>query len=220
MKNWIKLLRLEFKLEYRNLSSTLSLLLYMVAAMYLINLSFSSVNEIAVYNAVFWLVALFAAFNTAAGSFNQYTEGYQLYLYTVVKPQEIFIGRFLFNAAVTLAINLTGLFLYNLFVGGIVFQEANQFGFILAVMLGSVAFAAALTFIAGISSKAGGNTGTLAILGFPVLLPVILINMRMSLKALQQFSLANFLPETITVLLLITLCFVLGYILFPYLWRE
>jgi heme exporter protein B len=220
MTQWIKFLKFEFRLEFRNLYQSLSLLLYVVAAVYLINLSFAAITEVSVYNAVFWLVVLFASFNTAAGSFNRYSEGYQLFLFAHLKPQDIFLSRLIFNVITSVAVSLTGLILYNLFIGGSIWQNANQLGFIGSTILGSAAFGSALTFIAGISAKAGGNSGTLAVMGFPVLLPVILVNMKLSLKTLNSEVFINFLPESLAVLLLITLCSVLGYVLFPYLWRE
>jgi heme exporter protein B len=78
----------------------------------------------------------------------------------------------------------------------------------------------ALTFVAGIAFKSEGGVGLVAILGFPIIMPLLITIVRHSTAALEGASTTANGLNLMVLLVLNVVSFVLSYVLFPYLWRE
>lgn len=75
--------------------------------------------------------------------------------------------------------------------------------------------------MSAIAAKAQQNAALIAILGFPVILPQLLLLMRLSKAGLGEvFRSGAFLQLSGLILGLDVLVFVLAVILFPYLWKD
>jgi heme exporter protein B len=86
--------------------------------------------------------------------------------------------------------------------------------------LGSTGLGLALTFVAGIAFKSEGGVGLVAILGFPVIMPLLITIVRHTTAALEGASATQNGLNLMVLLVLNVVSFVLSYVLFPYLWRE
>lgn len=106
---------------------------------------------------------------------------------------------------------------YSLFIGNPV-QDILQFT--IAVLLGSLGFAAVLSMVSAIASKAGNNTTLVAILGFPILIPLLITTIRFSKNAMDGLALSVSTHYIILLAALNLLVVTLAYLLFPYLWKE
>jgi heme exporter protein B len=74
--------------------------------------------------------------------------------------------------------------------------------------------------ISAIASKAGNNGTLMAILSFPVIIPVILLLIRLSKNAMEGIS-RSFSYGSMGVLLAINaIVIATALLLFPYLWRD
>ena len=88
----ISIFEKEVKLEWRNKTAFNGILLYLVSTIFICYLSFNLKTgqmEITTWNALFWIIIVFANINGVAKSFLQEGEGRMLYYYTLCKPQEI-----------------------------------------------------------------------------------------------------------------------------------
>lgn len=91
--------------------------------------------------------------------------------------------------------------------------------FIGLVLLGGWSLSLVFTFLAAIAAKAQQNAAIMAVLGFPIIIPQLLLLMRLSNAA---FAPLLIIPIS-TVLLLVALdgmVILLAVILFPYLWKD
>ena len=115
-----------------------------------------------------------------------------------------------------LIINLLTFGVLGLMVGNPV-RETPQY--ILAILLGSIGFSITFTFISAIAAKANNSATLMAILSFPVVLPVLITLIRLSKNAIEAKA-STWAADIQTLgaidAILIALCFVL----FPYLWRD
>ncbi len=215
-----QLLRLEFRLDSRQKHAIGGLLLYVVSAIYICYLSFKVLGDLYVWNALFWIILLFAAFNALARSFQREDNGQQLYLYTLVHPSSVILARTFYNMGIMLFLALASLTCYTLFLGSAPLVDANLGHFILVLLLGAIGLAATLTMISALAGRAGSGLGLMAILGFPVILPMLLIIVRASSYALQGLDWSVTSKYLLWMGLLDVLVIALSYILFPYLWRD
>ena len=107
-----------------------------------------------------------------------------------------------------------------LFFGMDVLESVDWMQFLLGLFLGSTGLGLALTFVAGIAFKSEGGVGLVAILGFPIIMPLLITIVRHSTAALEGASATANGLNLMVWLVLNVVSFVLSYVLFPYLWRE
>src|SRR5258707_11646045 len=108
------------------------------------------------------------------------------------------------------------LFLFALVLGNPI-EKAGPF--IGLVLLGGWSLSLVFTFLAAIAAKAQQNAAIMAILGFPIIIPQLMLLMRLSNAAFVQ---GVSIPGN-TVLLLVALDVMvvfLAMILFPFLWKD
>lgn len=216
----LELLRLEIALDLRQRAAWGGMLLYVVSAIYVCYLAMHDSLSTATWNALFWVILLFAAFNALARSFQREDQGRQLYLYTLAHPRHVVLARSLYGAATMLALSLLSLLFYLLFLGSEAFEHASIGPFVVSVALGGVGFAAVLTLISAIAARAGNGLGLMAILGFPIVLPMLLAVMRASQLALDGAGWSGTGVYFLAIAALDVVTIALAWLLFPYLWRD
>jgi heme exporter protein B len=165
---------------------------------------------------LFWIILLFASINAVAKSFIGESKGRLLYLYTLVSPQAVIISRILYNSLLLLVLSGLCLFAYTLFIGNII-QDLPLF--LITLACGVLGFSSLLTMVSAIASKAGNNFTLMAILSFPIMIPLLMVLIKLSKNAidgLERWDL-NYLA---VLLFLNVIIAALSYLLFRYLWRD
>ena len=92
--------------------------------------------------------------------------------------------------------------------------------YFLAVLLGSISFSTVFTMISAIASKAGNNGTLMAILSFPVIIPVILLLIRISKSAMDGIDRSLSYGNIGVLCAINAIVIATSLILFPYLWRD
>lgn len=214
------LIKKEILLEVKNKTAVSGILLYAVATIYVSYLSFRQITDLPAWNALFWIILLFASFNVAGRSFDKEASGREVYLYTLAGPVSVILAKTLFNALLMMILGMFSFICYAVLIGTKPLIHTDYSMFVIAVLIGSMGFASILTIIAGIAYKTDNNVGLTAVLGFPVILPFLLTLIRFSKNALDGLSWSVNGSYLVVLLLLNVVVWVLGYILFPYLWRD
>ncbi|MBK6825768.1 MAG: heme exporter protein CcmB [Chitinophagaceae bacterium] len=209
------LLKKDLLLEIRQQYSFYGVLLYIGSTIFVL---FNAMDETEsrVWNGLFWVIQLFICINAVAKSFLQESRGRMLYFYSIASPGSFVLAKLLFNSLLMLLMSLLSLLLFVLFLGNPM-QNAGQF--IGLVLLGGWSLSLVFTFLAAIAAKAQQNAAIMAVLGFPIIIPQLLLLMRLSSAA---FSPLLTIPLS-TILLLMALdilVVVLAVILFPFLWKD
>lgn len=141
-----------------------------------------------------------------------------LYFYSIVSPVEFVIAKLLYNTILMALMALVSLLLFFIFLENPVFYVARFVGI---VLLGGISLSLVFTLMSAIAAKAQQNAALIAILGFPVILPLLLLLIKLSKSAFAEvfregvvWQLAGF------IIVLDILVIVLATILFPYLWKD
>jgi heme exporter protein B len=209
------LFKKDLLLEVRQQYSFYGVLLYIGATIFVLYLSVES-PESNVWNGLFWVIQIFISVNAVAKSFLQESRGRMLYFYSIAGPRDFVLAKLLFNSLLMLLMSILSLALFSLFLGSPI-QKAGAF--IGLVLLGGWSLSLVFTFLAAIAAKAQQNAAIMAILGFPLIIPQLILLMHLSNAAFNETA---FIPVA-TVLLLIALNFMvilLAVILFPFLWKD
>lgn len=206
----------ELRLELRNKYALGGILLYVVSTVFVSYLSFKQIINVPTWNALFWIILLFASVNGVAKSFIGESRGRLLYLYTLVSPQAVILSKIIYNSLLLLVISGLCLLVYGLFVGYLV-QDLPLF--LLVLLLGSFGFSSLLTMVSAIASKTSNNFTLMAILSFPIMMPLLMVLLKLSKNAID--GLERWDLNYILVLMFINVIIVaLSYLLFRYLWRD
>lgn len=202
-------------LEIRQQYSFYGILLYIGATIFVL---FNAISEpeSRVWNGLFWVIQLFICINAVAKSFLQESRGRMLYFYSISSPVHFVLAKLLFNTVLMLLMSLLSVALFTLFLGN---PFKNILPFLGLVLLGGWSLSLVFSFLAAIAARAQQNAAIMAVLGFPLIIPQLIL--------LMQLSAAAFAPLIVisvtTILLLVALdvlVIVLAVILFPFLWKD
>jgi heme exporter protein B len=218
------LFKKEVKLEWRAKYAFNGVLLYVVSTVFICYIAFNlnpgfagSAGYPIVWNVLFWIIMLFASVNAITKSFMQENKNRLLYYYSIASPQAIILSKTIYNALLMTLLSFLALLVYQLFFTN---KIGDPLFYFVTVLLGSISFSTVFTMISAIASKAGNNGTLMAILSFPVVIPVILLLIRLSKNAMDGID-RSFSYENIGVLLAINVIVITtSLLLFPYLWRD
>ncbi len=207
-------------MEWRQRHALGSVFLYVIASIFVAYMGFRQIVDVTTWNALFWIIVLFAAFNAAARSFTSESSGRRLYLFTLARPESVILGKMIYNAILLLTMVFASFLFYALMMGTGPLEGADWAALMLALGMGAIGLAFVLTLIAALASQTDNNLGLMAILGLPVILPLLLILMRFSKNAIDGIAWSVNSVYALQLLAILALSLGLSYILFPYLWRE
>ncbi|WP_256012550.1 heme exporter protein CcmB [Desertivirga xinjiangensis] len=210
------LVRKDIVLEWRSKYAFNGILLYVVSTIFVCYLSFKRVDPIT-WNALFWIIMLFASVNAIAKSFMQESKGRQLYYYSLTSARAIILSKIIYNVLLMLLLSAIAIFFYAL-----VFK--NQIGdvwfYLLAVFIGSLSFASVFTMISGIASKASNSGALMAVLSFPVIIPLLIVLIKFSKNAMDGLDRSVSYNEIGVLLAINIIVITVSLLLFPFLWRD
>ena len=202
-------------LELRQQYSFYGILLYIGATIFVLFLAIDE-PESRVWNGLFWVIQLFICINAVAKSFLQESRGKMLYYQTLVSPQHFVLAKLLFNSLLMLLMSALSLLLFSLFFTN---PAEKLLPFIGLVFLGGWSLSLVFSFLAAIAAKAQQSAAIMPILGFPLIIPQLVMLMKISASA---FSHTASIPATPVIMLFIMdiLVILLASILFPFLWKD
>ena len=218
MKQILALLKKDITLELRSQHAFYGILLYIASTVFVLFLSLPDGPDAIIWNALFWVIQLFVCVNTVAKSFIGETKGQMLYYYTIASPTQYIIAKLLYNILLMLIMSSISLFLFFVFLNN---PTTNSIKFIGIVLLGGISLSLTFSLMSAIAAKAQQNAALIAILGFPVILPQLLLLMKLSKASFGEiFRDGALLKLSELIVGLDLLVFVLAVILFPFLWKE
>ncbi|CAN5611967.1 heme exporter protein CcmB [soil metagenome] len=217
MKTIFALLKKDLLLELRQQHSFYGILLYVASTIFVLYLSLNN-PEPDVWNALFWVIQLFVCVNAVAKSFLQESRGRMLYFYSISGAWEFIIAKLIYNIILMLLMSMMSLGLFFLLLKNPLDKPLVFLGI---VCLGSISLSLVFTLLAAIAAKAQQNAALMAILGFPLIVPQLLLVIRLSKAAFgEQFRTGAILNLTGLIVGLDIMVLVLSIILFPFLWKD
>ncbi|TAF47584.1 MAG: ABC transporter permease [Sphingobacteriales bacterium] len=210
------LIKKEIMLEWRSKYVLNGLLLYVFATIFVCYLSFKTTQPI-VWNVLFWIIMLFAAVNAVAKSFIQESNGRLLYYYSIACAPAIIIAKTIYNFLLLLLISFTAFLMYNLVFSN---NLGNPLLYLITIFLGSLSFSTVFTMTSAIASKAGNNGTLMAVLSFPLIIPLLMLLIKLSKNAMDGLAGSVSYDEIGVILLINVIVVSISLLLFPYLWRD
>lgn len=216
-KTIFALLKKDLLLELRQQHSFYGILLYVASTIFVLKLSINS-PEGEVWNGLFWVIQLFVCVNAVAKSFLQEGRGRMLYFYSIAGAREFIIAKMIYNIILMLLMALLSLGLFFILLKN---PLTNTIRFTGIVCLGGLSLSLVFTLLAAIAAKAQQNAALMAILGFPLIVPQLLLLIRLSRSAFGEvFREGALLQLSLLIVGLDIMVVALSIILFPFLWKD
>lgn len=210
------LIKKELLLEWRSKYALNGVLLYVVSTVFVCYLSFVHVEKLT-WNALFWIIMLFASINAVSKSFIQESKGRQLYIYTIASPLALIISKTIYNVLLMTVLTVIALAFYSMVFN---YVPEDMGLYIIATLLGSLSFSTIFTMVSAIASKAGNGGMLMAVLSFPLVIPVLMVLIKLTKNAIDGLDRSVSLDEIGILVIINVLVMAVSLILFPYLWRD
>jgi len=203
-------------LEIRQQYTFYGIVLYVASTVFVLYLAMGQQEE-KVWNGLFWMIQLFICVNAVAKSFLQESRGRMLYFYSIAGARDFVLSKLLFNIVLMILMSLISLLLFQLLMGNPL-QHPLRFAGI--VCLGGCSLSMVFTFLAAIAARAQQNAALMAIMGFPLIIPQIMLLMKISSTSFADVIQAGEIRLMLLLGGLDILVLVLAIILFPFLWKD
>lgn len=164
----------DMRIEFRERTSVTSVLLFAVTSLVVVGFALAGLaltSDVAV--PLLWIVLFFAAFSGLAHVFVEEEEGGTASaLLMAASAEGVYVGKLLYNLALLGVVGLVAVPLF-LLITGLPVPRVGQF--VGVVVFGSVALASAATIVGAIVAKARARGALFGALGFPVVLPLLMM---------------------------------------------
>ncbi len=214
------LFKKDFSSELRTRYAINSLAMFIIVAISVILFSIGNekINE-SLTGGLFWVVIFFTAMSGLSRAFvSEEERGTTLTLQLIASPTVVFTGKLLFNLILVFCMNTVIALLYSALFEAFILKNFSLF--LATFILGNIGLAVASTIIAAIISKAGAKGTLYPVLSFPILLPLILTSVQLTLFAFDGTSFETAKFELAIVVGYDVIITTASYLLFDFIWKD
>ena len=166
-----------------------------------------------------WVVIFFTAMSGLARAFvSEEERGTSLTLQLTASPSTVFSGKLIFNVVLVFCMNTVITLLYTALFESFIIQNFPLF--FLSFLFGNIGLAISSTIIAAIIAKAGAKGTLYPVLSFPILLPLILTSVQLTLFSLDGTSIEDARFELAIVVSYDVVMLTVSYLLFDFIWKD
>ena len=206
----------DFHSEIRTRYAINSLAMFIIVAISVI--LFSVGNEKigqSLTGGLFWVVIFFSAMSGLARVFvSEEERGTSLTLQLIAAPSTIFSGKLLFNLILVFLMNIVIALIYSAMFDSFIVKNFALF------LISFIGLAVSSTIIAAIISKAGAKGTLYPVLSFPILLPLILTSVQLTLLSFLGASFAEAKFELAILICYDVIMLTASYMLFDFVWKD
>ena len=205
----------EFKTRY----AVNAILLFAVVTLVSVSFSIGTFSASAeIKCALLWIILFFSAMSGLSHIFIREEEKHTAdTLKLVALPTSIFLGKFIFNFLLFLALQVV---IVPLFFAVMNFSVEGVLSFLIILIIGGIGLSAGSTLIAAIISKSNARGALFTVLAFPILLPVIIAGISGTKISVTKSNIQA-AGDEIQMLIAYAVVVITGAILlFDFVWKE
>lgn len=170
-----------------------------------------------IWSALFWIILMFSSFGIVGKSFMGEKKGVLYYYHYLLSPGSLIMAKMIYASLLTLILSLCGWLIFITLMGNPV---NDTFMFLVCLLLGSSGFGSSLTLISAIALRAGNSGVLMAVLGFPVVLSVLVLCIRLTKYSIDGLGWDAGADEVLALAGISGISGAVSFLLFPYIWRS
>jgi heme exporter protein B len=223
VKDWIRsttaIFRKDLILEFRSRFSINALLLFILSSVFLLSLAVGPRGvSPEVSSALLWIVILFSAVIGLGRAFvGEEERGTVLLLQLNASPGAVYAGKLLFNLSLSIAMHLLAAAAFWLILD---LRAESAWALLLILGLGAIGFAGATTLLSAIIARTVNRGPLLAILSFPVLVPVLLTVIQGTNEAMRGGSISDIGSDVLVLIGYAGAVITVSALLFEFVWND
>lgn len=194
----------------------MSIPLFLASIVYISYLSFQGFVNDSTWNALFWMILLFTLVTAIGRSFLQ-EQDRSMYYYFLVKPHVIIAGKLIYQFLYAIVLCFLSFILLEIYFPREIPEPSL---FLVNMILALVGLSSAFTMVSSISSGATNQGNMMAVLGFPISIPILVLSVTNSRKILLGQGLSDIKGSLTTLVSVDVIIIALVFILFPYSWKK
>lgn len=211
-----RLVQMEIALDYRKPSVIGSVILQLGVTAMLSMLSQPRITG-SIWNTLFWITLILGTITAISKNFTLVSKGRWLYWNQLSSPLETLISKMIYGWISMIAMSLINLLFFAWFMGIPIIHIGNYY---ILLILTTGGISTVYTFIGAIASKTG-NSGFLApVLSLPLIMPLILVGIKASLKTLNPVLVSSINKDLMLLGALDLMIIILSAVLFQALWKD
>jgi len=216
MNRILTLVATEARIELRERYALSGILLYVLSSSFIV---FSIWKQLPPkeWGLTFWIIFLFCSLMAVLKTFGRESEGRYFYYYTLYHPLELFMAKVIYNLLLLVFIFVVLWSVMGIMAGDHMIRKG---WFLTTGLLASVGISFLLTLITSIAIKTQQNASLTAVMGLPLMIPMLINILRLTAYASGTTPDNNPWNEMTLLTSIITLVTGLSLWLFPYLWRS
>jgi len=212
----ISLIIKDLTVDWRQQNPISGILLYLASTIFATYMAFEGFVSVEVWNALFWIILLFTSINAISKSFIQ-EERRTHYYYFLCKPFEIILAKLIYSFLYLISIGLIALLVYSVLLGNPII---NYPLFIFNLFLGCLGLSSTFTMVSSIAFRTSNRSIMMAVLGFPVIIPVLILAISNSFKILDSYVFIQIQGNILALLSVDVIIIALTFVLFPFTWKS
>lgn len=217
MKSYFSLLKTEWYRDYKDLTSWLATLQYLLASTFIIYLIFRDMGG-KLWLSMFWVIAIFSLINASVTAFKDTFTNDYVWLYQLYAPEVILLSKMIISFLKNLVLLLVLWGLMILFFGQAIRIPG---GFFISLVLASLNFSAISHLVNAIAHRTDRAQSLYPVLSLPLIIPVVLELYNIGAITIGLNPAANNWWSDASILTGLGLIFTVGALmLFPYVWKE
>jgi len=203
-------------MDWRLQNPITGILLYLAATVFTTYMAFQGFVSLEVWNALFWIILLFTGINAVSKSFIQEERRVHYFFFTC-DPLHILSAKLIYSCLYLHGVTFLSIFIFSILFGNPI---SNYPLFMLNAFSGVLGISSAFTMVSAIAFRAGSRSVMMAVLGFPVVIPVLVLSINNSYRILDGFIWLQIRGNVFALLSVDVIIIVLTYILFPFTWKN
>lgn len=218
-KQAFEICRKDFYSEIRTRYAINALVMFILVVISVIKFSLGEEKlSSELHSGLLWIIIFFANSNGLSRVFvSEEERGTSLALKLSSAPKSVFLGKLIFNTALSFSINLFIVLLFVLITG----LEIKSPGlFLLITLTGNFGLSSVLTIIAALISKANSKGTLYPVLSFPLLLPLMLSTINSTWLSIEGANLDALAGDFQIIISYTIVVITASVLLFDFIWND
>jgi heme exporter protein B len=192
------------------------ILLYIASVVFLIYMLNPEAEGVQ-WGSLLWLNCVFLVVQATAKHLSARSKGQWLYIYTLYNPQAYILAQIIYNTILVLLLSTVALIMLSGMIGFMAMQKQMFVGIYL---LGAVSFTILFTFLTQLVARVNSNSALLAVVGLPLVFPLIIIVSDLSTVTFQPMLTAGWHKFLYACIGLDVIMILMSVILIPFVWKD
>lgn len=219
LRQAFEICRKDFYSEIRTRYAINALIMFVLVVISIIKFSLGEEKLSAELHAgLLWIIIFFSNSNGLSRVFvSEEERGTSLTLKLSSSSKSVFLGKLVFNTALSFTINLFIVVLFVLITG----LQINSPGlFMLVIIAGNIGLSSVLTIIAALISKANSKGTLYPVLSFPLLLPLMLSVINSTWLTIEGAGFEQLAGDFQIIISFTIVVITASYLLFDFIWND